>query len=95
MYERELVTISQQVIAIIELQLCSPTGFLWLGSKAALPFLGLPQHFVHVIQIHSLWDVLQDLFFSSNLCFPSKPLSLPMFIYLWVSSTWLKKILDE
>lgn len=94
LHEKELVTISHMVIAITELQLYSSTGFLWFGSKAAL-LLGIPQNFVHAMYVYSLWDVARDLSFSSNLWLPGKPLSLSRFIYLWVSSTWLEKVLGE
>lgn len=41
-HDKELAPISQLVIAADWLS--GPTGFLWFGSKAASPFLGLPPH---------------------------------------------------
>lgn len=54
LHEKGLVTISQLVITSTELQLDSPIGFLWFGSKAALLSLGAPTRFC-ASHIHTLF----------------------------------------
>lgn len=54
LHEKELVTVSQRVIAVTELQLYSPTGILQFGSKAALLSLGAPTTFC-ACYIHTLF----------------------------------------
>lgn len=80
-HDKDLAPISQLVIATDWLS--GPTGFLWFGSKAAPPFLGLPPHLymLHVCAHYGMSHMI-SLFLLSSLFTWQTLKSLKVYLFM-------------